>query len=248
MEGQSNTAELKRIRDIGILELNNPPENYLMNPEFIALDSLRNFVESGIKGLIITGAGRHFSAGADLESIFSKANESDTLKNNLTKGYQLLSYIENLKIPVIAAISGICFGGGLEIALSCHIRIASTKALFAFPEANYDLIPGLGGISKTEKLAGQQSTLKLILSGDTINVKTAMDLKLIDEITEQKNVLEYTLGFLDNITADRSLKIINAIMTSINNSRNMSYEDAMLKDAEIFCQLAKEESERRKNS
>ena len=56
MEGQSNTTELKRIGDIGILELNNPPENYLMNPEFIALDSLRNFVESGIKGLTITGA------------------------------------------------------------------------------------------------------------------------------------------------------------------------------------------------
>ena len=248
MEGQSNTTELKRIGDIGILKLNDPPENYLINPEFIEPDTLKNFIKSGIKGLIITGAGRHFSAGADLNLIIAKIHEPDILKNSLIKGNQLLSYIENIEIPVIAAISGVCFGGGLEIALSCHIRIASKKALFAFPETNHNLIPGLGGISKTERLSGRLNSLKLILSGDTVNAKTALDLKLVDEIIEQRNIKDYALDLINSITTDRSLKIINAIMKSINNSRNMSYEDAMLKDAEIFCQLAREEADRRKSS
>lgn len=245
MSDQLNNVELINDGDIGILQLNNPPENYLINPEFIELDLLKNFVESGIKGLIITGVGRHFSAGADLKTIIKLADKPENLKHELIKGHQLLNYIENLEIPVIAAINGICFGGGLEIALSCHIRIASKKALFAFPETNHELIPGLNGIAKTQKLAGKLNTLKLVLSGDTINAKTALNLNLVDDMTDQKNVLDYVLTLQKSITADRSLRIINTIMTSINNSRMLSYEDAMVKDAEMFCQLARDEAKRR---
>jgi enoyl-CoA hydratase/carnithine racemase len=248
MSDQLNNVELIKDGDIGILKLNNPPENYLINPEFIELDLLKNFVVTGIKGLIITGVGRHFSAGADLKTIIKLADKPENLKTNLIKGNQLLNYIENLEIPVISAISGICFGGGLEIALSCHIRIASRKALFAFPETNHELVPGLNGIAKTQKLAGKLNTFKLILSGDTINTSTALKLNLIDEITDQRNVLDFVLTLLKNITSDRSLKIINTIMKSINNSRKLSYEDAMIKDAEMFCQLAMDEAKRRKES
>lgn len=248
MSDQLNNVELIKDGDIGILKLNNPPENYLINPEFIELNLLKGFVESGIKGLIIAGVGRHFSAGADLKTIIKLADEPENLQNKLIKGNQLLNYIENLEIPVIAAINGVCFGGGLEIALSCHIRIASKKALFAFPETNHELIPGLNGIAKTQKLADKLNTLKLILSGDTINALTALELKLIDEITDQKNVLDFALTLLKSITFDRSLKIINTIMKSINNSRMLNYEDAMVKDAEMFCQLARDEAKRRKES
>lgn len=248
MSPNSNNIVLRRDGEIGILELNCPPENYLTNPEFIPLTNLQDFVESGIKGLIIAGVGRHFSAGAKLESILSQTTQSDILKDNLIKGKQLLNYIKNLKIPVIAAIKGVCFGGGLEIALSCHIRIASNKSLFAFPEINQNIIPGLGGISKTEKLAGKLNSLKLILSGDTINAKTAFDINLVDELTDQKDVLQFALKLLHNITSGRSLKIINTVMRSINNSRNLSYEEAMIKDAEMFCELALDEANRRKNS
>ena len=248
MTSQSNNVEWIKDESIGILKLNNPPENYLTHPEFISQVTLRNFVDSGIKGLIITGIGRHFSAGADPETIINQAYDPETLKHNLLQGNQLLNFIENLEIPVIAAITGVCFGGGLEIALSCHIRIVSKKSLFAFPEINRDLMPGLGGISKTERLAGKLNTLKLILSGDTINAKTAHNLKLVDHITEHNNVKDFALGLLKSITADRSLKIINSVMRSIHNSRNLSYEDALIADAEMFCQLALDEANRRKKS
>lgn len=248
MSGQSNNVEWIKDESIGILKLNNPPENYLTHPEFISQETLRNFVDSGIKGLIITGVGRHFSAGADPETIINQAYDPEKLKHNLINGNQLLNFIENLEIPVIAAITGVCFGGGLEIALSCHIRIVSKKSLFAFPEINRDLMPGLGGISKTERLAGKLNTLKLILSGDTINAKTAHNLKLVDHITEHNNVKDFAIYLLKSITDDRSLKIINAVMRSIHNSRNLSYEDALIEDAEMFCQLALDEANRRKKS
>ena len=248
MTSQPNNVEWIKDESIGILKLNTPPENYLTHPEFISHDILKNFVDSGIKGLVITGVGRHFSAGADPETIINQAYDPEKLKHNLIQGNQLLNFIENLKIPVIAAITGVCFGGGLEIALSCHIRISSKKSLFAFPEINQDLIPGLGGISKTERLAGKLNMLKMVLSGDTINAKTALDVKLVDHITEHNNVKDFALGLLKSITADRSLRIINAVMRSIHNSRNLSYEDAVIEDAEMFCQLALDEANKRKKS
>lgn len=248
MSDQSNNVDLVKDEMIGIINLNYPPENYLLHPEFIQSDVLKKFLNSGIKGLIITGTGRHFSAGADYETIINQAYEPDILKQNLIKGNQLLNFIENIEIPVIAAIKGVCFGGGLEIVLSCHIRISSKKSLFAFPEINRDLMPGLGGISKTEKLAGKLNMLKMVLSGDTINAKTAHYLKLVDHITEHNNVKDFALGLLKSMTADRSLKIINAVMRSIHNSRNLSYEDALIEDAEMFCQLALDEANRRKKS
>lgn len=248
LSDQSNNVDLVKDEMIGIINLNNPPENYLSHPEFISLDLLKKFLDSGIKGLIITGSGRHFSVGANHETIINQAYESNTLKQNLIKGNQLLNFIENIEIPVIAAITGVCFGGGLEIALSCHIRISSKKSLFAFPEINRNLMPGLGGISRTERLVGKQNMLKLVLSGDTINAKTAHDIKLVDHTTEHNKVKEFALDFLKSITADRSLKIINAVMRSIHNNRKLSYEDALIEDTEMFCRLAMDEANRKKRS
>lgn len=232
--------------DIGILELNKPPENYLTQPEFIPIEVLKEFVETGLKGLVISGVGRHFSAGADPRKIIQDTSKQEQLKSELIRGNLLLNYIENLKIPVVSAINGVCFGGGLEIALACHIRIASHRSLFAFPEINQGIVPGLGGIPKTKKIAGAMSTLRLILSGDTINAKTARELQLVDELSEQKNIQEVALQLLKEITAGRSLKIINAVMLSIHNSRNLVYENALKKDAEMFCELALDEVKQRK--
>jgi enoyl-CoA hydratase/carnithine racemase len=132
--------------DIGLLTLNNPPQNYLTEPEFIPASELKKWIEdNGLKGLVITGSGRHFSGGAQLESVFSMAADEERMEGRMARGKELLRYIEELDIPVAAAISGVCFGGGLEIALACHIRICSENSLFAFPETNQGLMPGLGG-------------------------------------------------------------------------------------------------------
>ena len=250
MTNKNNNIEWIKDDTIGILKLNpeaSGPQNYLTDPEFIKLETLQENLSDGIKGLIITGTGRHFSAGADPESIFKQIENKEEFKHSLIKGNKLLNFIENLEIPTIAAISGVCFGGGLEIALSCHIRVCSEKSLFAFPEVNQNLIPGMGGIRKLEKLAGKAKALELVVSGDIINANKAYELKLVDYITGKKKALEFSLELLKNITKDRPLKIINTIMRSINNSSRMEIDEAIEKDAEMFCELAIEEAKKKKS-
>ncbi|MEZ5195763.1 MAG: enoyl-CoA hydratase/isomerase family protein [Bacteroidales bacterium] len=115
MLSSSDNSVLRRDGDIGILELNNPPENYLTHPEVVSQEALKEFVDSGIAGLVVTGVGRHFSAGANPEIIIKQAYHPEKLKHNLIRGRQLLDFISTLNIPVVAAISGVCFGGGLRL-------------------------------------------------------------------------------------------------------------------------------------
>ena len=134
MKQKFDIADFEITDEIGILKLNNPPQNYLIEPAFADLEKLQRWLNADLKGLIITGAGRHFSAGADMLHLKEMAANTGALEKKMTAGNQLLNFIYDLDIPTIAAIKGVCFGGGLEIALSCQIRFCNSKALFAFPE------------------------------------------------------------------------------------------------------------------
>jgi enoyl-CoA hydratase/carnithine racemase len=235
--------------DIGILLLDNPPQNYLLTPEFIAIEELRGWINNNqIKGLVISGMGRHFSGGADLDSLYFMAENEQQLAESLEKGKRLLNYLEDMNIPVAAAINGVCFGGGLEIALACHLRIGSTKSLFAFPETNYNMIPGLSGTYRLRERLSFKDSLKMILSGDMINAEDALILKVIDTITEDENPLSYTINLLKKITEGRELKVINYVMQALKNSKKLPLEEAMHKETRMFCELARIESNRRKNA
>ncbi len=229
---------LKKEGDVGLLQINNPPQNYLEQPDFIELDKLKEFVETGIKALVITGNGRHFSAGADLESIKEQIKDANVFREQMEKGNHLLNYLDELEIPVIAAISGVCFGAGLEIALACDIRVCNENALFAFPEVNHELFPGLGGIRKLMELAGRSTALELVLIGDMIGAKKALEQHIVDEVVEKKQALDYSIGLAKKMTNNRSLDVINAVMQSLNNSKTMDIDTVIKNDARLFSKLA----------
>ncbi|MCX6249018.1 MAG: enoyl-CoA hydratase/isomerase family protein [Bacteroidetes bacterium] len=238
----------KIIDDIGILTVENPPQNYLLEPEFIPVSELKGWIEGNqLKALIITGSGRHFSGGAKLESVFAMTESAETMETRMNKGKALLGYLQDLNIPVAAAIKGICFGGGLEIALSCHIRICSENALFAFPEANQGLMPGLGGTFQLGIRNSLKDSLKMILGGDMINAEEAILLKIVDTLVKDEEPLTYALNFLRKITEGRPLKIINYVMQSLRNARELTSEESMREETRMFCDLARIESVRRKN-
>ena len=231
---------------IGILRINNPPENYLEKPEFIALDNLMYLVEKDqLKGLIICGVGRHFSAGARMDMLQNLSNDENSLKANIDQGKLLLSYIENLDIPVIAAIKGICFGGGLEIALATHLRICSPKALFAFPETNHGLIPGLGGTIRSIQISRFPHVLQMILSGDVVNAEEALEMHLIDKISTD-DPIEEAFHLLKKMTTDKPFKVIHSVMQALRNARTLSQYDALKEETKFFCELASDEAKRRK--
>ncbi|MDY6800353.1 MAG: enoyl-CoA hydratase/isomerase family protein [Bacteroidota bacterium] len=233
-----NFVQWKREGSIGIFSLSNGNENYLENPDFIQIEKFKEWIdESGLKGIIIRGVGRNFSAGANLQKLNEQAKNYQLLSERINQGKVLLNEIENLEIPVIASIDGICFGGGLEIALACHMRIASKRALFAFPEINHGLIPGLGGTFRSVKLL-KHKAFEIILNGDMMNAEKALEIGLIDDITNDKDVFLFAMKKMQSMTEKRSPELIRYAMQALKNASNLSKEDALQKETEIFCKLA----------
>ncbi len=241
-----STFEL--IDSIGIISLDDPPANALSIPEFISIRLLHQWIANpSLKGLIIRGEGKNFSAGGNLEAIFNASGNPKTLQSLMEDGISLLKTIENLDIPVIAAINRVCFGGGLEIALACHIRIASENALLAFPEANFNLMPGMGGTVRLPAYAGFSQSAEMILGGDMIDALNAKELGIVDHIAPKDQAFEYAWTLMQKMTHDRPVKVIRSIMKALKNAVELSHDEAMKEETLLFCSLARDEAERRKN-
>lgn len=230
-------TEWELVDDFGVLTINNPPQNFLTEPEFVRLSDLQRWISNeSLKGLIIIGKGRHFSAGADKNNILTAPDE-EGIKDNLTKGKKVLDFLWNLPIPTIAAIKGVCFGGGLEVALSSHIRISSDKSLFSFPESGLGIMPGLHGTVKLPGLIGMANAIDMLLTGKTINAQEALRLKLIDFVVPAKEVYEFSLDFLRRLTSNKPVNVIHAVVQSFINARKLSEDEAKEKLNRIFCEL-----------
>jgi enoyl-CoA hydratase/carnithine racemase len=224
---------------IGIITLNNPPENYIEDPDFLDKGQLLEFLhDTALKGIIIKGAGRHFSAGANMISLKQLAQQKELLSDKIAAGKDVIQTIEASDIPVVAAISGVCFGAGLEIALACHIRICSENSLFAFPETNHGLMPGIGGSVMLTKLIGSGKSAEIILSGDIIDAQKALTLKLTDYIVPSKELQAFSLSYIERLTSSRDIDVIRSVMQSIHNAQTMPFEKALEEETKLFCPLA----------
>lgn len=224
---------------IGMLTIDNRPENYLTGPEFVDLDRLREWTGyTLLKGIILSGKGRHFSAGADLEQLRSMCADASALASRMKRGREILDYIDAIEVPVIAAIEGACFGAGLELALACHIRVCGTGALFAFPEANHGLMPGFGGTQRLSPLAGLGRALTMILGGDIVNAEQASAIGLVDYTTRPRGALEFSNSLMKKMVEGRSPDVIRSVVRSLNNGRTMTRQDALEEETRLFCSLA----------
>ncbi|MCQ2469501.1 MAG: enoyl-CoA hydratase/isomerase family protein [Ruminococcus sp.] len=212
----SNLSELHAEDNIAVLTIENGPKNLLSEPEFIDRDELLGWFEENpqVGALVITGKGRHFSHGADV-SLFGTA-DGNTLSAKLERSRELLRTIEKLPVITAAAINGGCFGGGLEIALSCQFRIASPSAFLGLPEIMHGVVPGMGGMERLYKLLGREKALRMILQGEMISAKDALSVGLITRMSEQKNSFDETMTFVRDLLAGKSLTQIHAIINTIN--------------------------------
>ncbi|MBK8807638.1 MAG: enoyl-CoA hydratase/isomerase family protein [Bacteroidales bacterium] len=136
--------------------LDNQPQNYLTRPEFISQKELEDAVQSNdCIAIIISGIGRHFSAGADISTIH-EMSRTGNLADELTAGKNLLQTMQSFNIPIVACVEGVCMGAGMEIMLNSDVCFASSKALFAFPESQANLMPGLSGTVKLTTAIGKK--------------------------------------------------------------------------------------------
>lgn len=228
----------KRKGATGILEIPLINGYYLQEPEFIPRQLLEDCLgESGLKAVIVRGSGRHFSAGADMQRLRQLAKDETNLYQRMSAGKELLRLIDEVPLPVVAEINGVCFGGGLEIALACHIRICSETALFAFPEANHGIMPGLGGTISLSRLIGPGKAAEMILSGDIVSCEKALEIRLADHSAPANELKEFTLRFVEKLTSDREIPVIRSIMQSIRNGSAMDEEKAMEEETRLFCAL-----------
>ncbi|MFP4453446.1 MAG: 3-hydroxyacyl-CoA dehydrogenase NAD-binding domain-containing protein, partial [Desulfobacterales bacterium] len=182
--------------NIGILAINNPPVNALGIEVRKGLADGIEMAEkdNDIEAVVIIGRGRAFSAGADIRE-FGKPMKEPHLPDVLEK-------IEESSKPVVAAIQGTAFGGGLETALSCHFRIATNNASFGLPEVKLGLLPGASGTQRLPRVMGVEKALNMITSGNPIGVQQALDSGVIDEIAEG-DLQDAAIAFAKKILAEK---------------------------------------------
>jgi enoyl-CoA hydratase len=184
----------------------------------IVIEELSNIVDevyknSEIKSAIITGTGtKAFVAGADIsEFVGLTTTEGKTLAQ---KGQTIFSKIENAPKPIIAAVNGFALGGGCELAMACHFRIASDNAKFGQPEVNLGLIPGYGGTQRLTQLIGKGRALELLMTGNMIDANTALQYGLVNHITTSENLLSKAIEILQLIQTKAPIAIAGCIQSA----------------------------------
>jgi enoyl-CoA hydratase len=237
---KSGIACFEINNQIGILTIDNGSQNKIAQADFLDLDRLKEWLSAQeLKGLIIIGRGRNFSVGADIDNIKVNRDNPAYLRESLRKGKEILNYIEALSMITVAAISGICFGAGFEIALSCQFRISTETAVMAFPESNIGIMPGLAGTIRLPRKIGKNRALEIIISGRSISAEEAFQLGLIDKIVPSKEHLAAAIQFINELTLNKSVQQIQNIIKSVNNSRAETEVTVMDREDEMFLELIK---------
>lgn len=174
---------------IGYLTLIGKPYNYTSRLFFSELGQWigANATQPNLAGVIIQSSGRHFSAGADLPELRTMLKSEGA--ENLGRNLETLLRISCLPVPVVALMRGVCIGSGLELALFCHYRIAAPNLLASLPEVSFGLMPGAGGLVNCYRSTGMYSTLKLALTGGTIDANEALRIGLVHEICPPEEML-----------------------------------------------------------
>ena len=188
--------------------------------------------DDSVKAVILTGAGeKAFVAGADINELAQKT--PITGKETSERGQEILSNIERFPKPVIAAINGFALGGGCELALACHIRIASDKAQIGLPEVTLGIIPGYGGTQRMARLLGKGKALELICTGDRINAADAEKIGLVNRVVPADQLIS-TCEEMARKIASRGPLAIRASIEAVNNGLNMSFEEGQFLEATLF--------------
>ncbi len=205
---------------IAIVTINRPEKLNALNKATIqelheAFLELSN--DTAVKAIILTGSGeKAFVAGADISEFadFDVANGGKLA----AKGQEILfDFVQNLSTPVIAAVNGFALGGGLELAMSCHFRVASTNAKMGLPEVTLGVIPGYGGTQRLTQLVGKGRAMEMIMTANMIDAETAKNYGLINHVVEQSELLELAKSLALKISKNSSTAIAKAI-ESVNSN------------------------------
>ena len=202
---------LEKADRVATLTLNRPDRlnawNAKMREEM--RDAVRELVEDDeLRAIIVTGAGRAFAAGEDVRGMEDLTEVGPKgFRRRARMIHNVFDEIEQMEVPVIAAINGVAAGGGLELALSCDFRFAAESARMGLPENNVGLIPGSGGISRLVKLVGPAKAKRLVMTGEIVPAETALAYGLIDEVLPDDALMDRAREFAALLASKAPLAI-----------------------------------------
>ena len=183
--------------------------------------------------VVITGSGeKAFVAGADIGEL--NVLDMISAKEFSEKGNRVFRAIEMLDKPVIAAVNGFALGGGCELALACHIRLASDNAKFGQPEVNLGIIPGYGGTQRLARLVNSARALELILTGDMISAEEAFRIGLVNRVFSQADLLKKALEFSEKISS-KGQQAIRYALKAVKATDNISLSEGLAYEASLFA-------------
>ncbi|WP_298155486.1 enoyl-CoA hydratase-related protein [Flavobacterium sp.] len=210
---------------IALITINRPDKLNALNKQTIQElhDAFRNAEQNpSLKAILLTGSGeKAFVAGADISEFASFSIEEGA--QLAAHGQELLfDFIENLRTPVIAAVNGFALGGGLELAMACHFRIASDNAKMGLPEVSLGVIPGYGGTQRLPQLIGKGKAMEMIMTAGMINADEAKSCGLVNYVVPQAELISFTTGIAQKILRNSPMAIGQAI-----KAVNASYKEGM---------------------
>lgn len=220
--------------ETAILTIQNPPVNTISNRTMESLNRALDTVEkdSAVKVVLLRGANGNFMAGAELKEFKDIDTKAEASHVSYT-GHHLMNRIEFFKKPIIAIIEGACLGGGLELALACHMRIGSANSLYGFPEITLGIIPGAGGTQRLPRLIGIGKARYYILSGERIKAEKAEALGIIDKVVENEQLLETGIQWAESIAKNSGIAIHHA-MDAMNTGLFGTLYEGLNREAERF--------------
>ena len=222
-------------KGIGTVRINRPDKLNALNRQTVeelhsAFLDLRD--NPDVKVVLLTGSGdKAFIAGADIGELAKLDGKSG--RDYVLKGQEMTKLIENFPKPVLAAINGFALGGGTEVALACHIRIASDNAKMGQPEVKLGLIPGFGGTQRLARLVGKGQAMELILSGKIISAQQALQIGLVNQVVAQTELIQTCQQLADEIMANGPLAIEYSIQ-AINQGLDKTLGEGLLLEADLF--------------
>jgi enoyl-CoA hydratase len=226
---------LKIEKRIATVTINRAEKLNALNAEtitelFQAFKKLRQ--DDSVSVIILTGSGdKAFVAGADIAEI----NYHDEITGRIfsSRGQKVFRYIEKTEKPVIAAINGFALGGGCELMMACHLRIASDQSKFGQPEINLGLIPGYGGTQRLPRLIGSTKALFLLLSGEMIDAHIALEFGLINEVVKPEHLVSRVKEVAEMLTAKAPIAT-RLILQAVTEGLDKNMDTALNLESELF--------------
>ncbi len=239
-----DTISLEIVDRIATITVNRPDKLNALNDRVIAelgdaIGTVR--ANDAVGGVILTGAGRAFVAGADISQL--EPLDAATARALAERGQAVFRRFETSPKPTIAAVNGFALGGGCELAMACHIRIASETAKFGQPEVKLGLVPGYGGTQRLPRLVGKGRALQLLLSGEMIDAAEAHRIGLVNRVVPAAELVAAATGLLRAILANAPLALAQCI-DLVNRGLDVPLDNALALEATAFGLLATTDDKR----